>query len=62
MNIGVEPTTDKFTAVCWSKDDTTIPGSSLTLFPNLPFANLKQFGNNFMANLEGAMINSDFLK
>jgi len=61
-NIGVEPTTDKFTAVCWASDDGIIPGSSLALFPTLPFSNLKQFGNDFMSNLEGAMMNCELLK
>lgn len=62
MNIGVEPTTDKFTAVCWSKDDGLIPGASLALYQNLPFSNLNQFGNDFMSRLEGSMVNAEILK
>lgn len=62
MNIGPEPSTEKFTAVCWGHEEGDIPGQSLTLFPYLPFKSLANFGGDFLSRFEGVLLNSDILK
>jgi GTPase SAR1 family protein len=59
--VGVEPTTDRFVAVMYDKEDKIIPGNALSVDRNHPFHSLNAFGNNFLTRFEGSFCNSDIL-
>ncbi|CAM9643491.1 unnamed protein product, partial [Discosporangium mesarthrocarpum] len=44
MNIGPEPTTDKFTVVMHGEDNRALAGNSLAVIKELPYVGLTQFG------------------
>lgn len=62
MNIGPEPSTEKFSPIFWGENEGVIPGESLTIFPYLPFKNLEKFGSDFLARFEGVMLDAKILK
>ena len=62
QRVGPEPTTDKFCAVLYGKEERIIPGNALTVTPGTPFKGLQGFGNNFLTRFEGSQANVDLLK
>ena len=61
INIGPEPTTDKFTIILHGKDKKVIAGNSLVLHKQLPFRSLQKFGNSFLSRLQCSMVDSSML-
>ncbi|EED91328.1 eh domain-containing protein, partial [Thalassiosira pseudonana CCMP1335] len=65
MNIGPEPTTDKFMALFYGGDkdkDSSDDGNTLTVTRNLPFSSLSQFGSAFLNHFVGSSSSSPLLK
>ncbi|CAM9409079.1 unnamed protein product, partial [Sphacelaria rigidula] len=62
MNIGPEPTTDKFTVVMHGEQDLPVEGNSLALIKELPYEGLTRFGTGFLNKLDAAISTSPFLK
>jgi hypothetical protein len=60
--IGPEPTTDRFVAVCHGKEAQIIPGNALVYDQSLPFTPLRAFGNSFLARLECARVPNPVLE
>ena len=61
INIGPEPTTDKFTIILHGKEKKVIAGNSLVLHKQLPFRSLQKFGNSFLSRLQCSMVDSSML-
>ena len=61
INIGPEPTTDKFTVILHGKEKKVIAGNSLVLHKHLPFRPLQKFGNSFLSRLQCSMVDSSML-
>lgn len=61
IRVGPEPTTDRFTAILWGRDDKTIPGAALCAQNFRPFTGLSPFGNNFLSRMEGVELDSGIL-
>ena len=62
MNIGPEPTTDRFFAVMSGPDERIIPGNTLSVSHDLPYRGLERFGVAFLNRFEGAQLPSEVLK
>lgn len=62
QEIGPEPTTDRFVAVCHGQNVQRIPGNALVYDKNLPFTPLSAFGNTFLTRLECAQLPSPMLE
>jgi len=62
LNIGPEPTTDRFVALVHSEADTRMPGNAAVVDKSLPFDELTQFGNGFLSRFEVARLDSSVLK
>eukprot|EP00752_Nemacystus_decipiens_P012177 g10795.t1 len=62
MNIGPEPTTDKFTVVIHGEEDRPVEGNSLALIKELPYEGLTRFGTGFLNKLDAAISTSPFLE
>ena len=63
QRIGPEPTTDRFTVLLNGPEERRIQGHSLSVYPDLPFSGLKQFGGNFLdRGLEGSILPNTVLK
>eukprot|EP00903_Cladosiphon_okamuranus_P017082 g15741.t1 len=62
MNIGPEPTTDKFTVVIHGEEDRPVEGNSLALIKELPYQGLTRFGTGFLNKLDAAISTSPFLE
>lgn len=62
MNIGPEPTTDKFHAVFYDKEERVIPGNALAAMNTQPFTALQKYGMSFLNRFEGATCNSPVLE
>jgi EH domain-containing protein 1 len=60
--IGPEPTTDRFVAVCHGKEAQIIPGNALVYDQSLPFTPLRAFGNSFLSRLECARVPNPVLE
>jgi len=60
--IGPEPTTDRFVAVCHGSEAHTIPGNALVYDKTLPFTPLSVFGNSFLSRLECARMPNPILE
>jgi len=60
--IGPEPTTDRFVAVCHGREAQIIPGNALVYDPSLPFTPLQAFGNGFLSRLECARVPNPVLE
>ena len=61
INIGPEPTTDRFTIILHGKEKKVIAGNSLVLHKQLPFRSLQKFGNSFLSRLQCSMVDSNML-
>lgn len=62
LNIGPEPTTDRFVATIFGERDQRIPGNAAVADKSLPFDELSKFGNGFLQRFEVAKLSSPVLK
>jgi len=62
QRVGPEPTTDRFIAVMYDKEDQVIPGNALSVDAEKPFHALNQFGNGFLTKFEGSLCDADILE
>jgi GTPase SAR1 family protein len=62
MNIGPEPTTDKFVAVVHGETGKYIKGNALVAVKDLPFQGLHEFGETFLNKCEAAVVDAPLLK
>ena len=62
MHIGPEPTTDGFQAILYGPEERQLPGNTLVHKPGSPFAELSQFGQNFLARFTGCEVTSEFAR
>lgn len=53
-HIGPEPTTDRFMAVMYGKQERKTPGNALAMSGDKPFNALSRFGMNFLNKFEGS--------
>eukprot|EP01124_Arcella_intermedia_P019482 TRINITY_DN267_c0_g1_i1.p1 TRINITY_DN267_c0_g1~~TRINITY_DN267_c0_g1_i1.p1 ORF type:complete len:512 (-),score=109.11 TRINITY_DN267_c0_g1_i1:36-1487(-) len=60
--VGPEPTTDRFIAVMYDKEDQIIPGNALSVDIEKPFHGLNAFGNGFLTKFEGSLCNAEILE
>ncbi|OLY78050.1 EH domain-containing protein 1 [Smittium mucronatum] len=60
--IGIEPTTDKFTAVMWGPEKKIIPGHAAAVSGDLPFTNLQSFGTSFLSRFQVSQLDNPLLK
>ena len=44
MNIGPEPTTDRFVALMYNKESLVIPGNALAVRADMPFTSFNKYG------------------
>lgn len=61
INIGPEPTTDRFVVVESGLDERRTPGNTLVINPQKPYQGLSMFGNGFMSKFEAASCRNEFL-
>ncbi|KAK9821078.1 hypothetical protein WJX74_009623 [Apatococcus lobatus] len=54
INIGPEPTTDRFVVVESGLEERRTPGNTLIVQPDKPYQALSQYGNGFLAKFESA--------
>ncbi|KAK9806972.1 hypothetical protein WJX72_009114 [[Myrmecia] bisecta] len=54
INIGPEPTTDRFVVVNHALEERRTPGNTLIVQPDKPYQGLSQYGNGFLAKFEAA--------
>jgi len=62
MQIGPEPTTDKFHIVTYGDFDKVIPGNALVVDPSKPFRHLDTFGSPLLNRLQCSTVRSEVLK
>lgn len=62
INIGPEPTTDKFTVICFGEENKIISGNAAVVDQTLPLRSLSQFGNAFLNRLQVCRANCSLLK
>lgn len=62
LRIGPEPTTDRFAAVMYGRDERVIPGNALAADADKPFTALSKFGMAFLNRFEAATCPSPILK
>mmetsp|Transcript_111600 Transcript_111600/g.360232 ORF Transcript_111600/g.360232 Transcript_111600/m.360232 type:complete len:547 (+) Transcript_111600:26-1666(+) len=62
LNIGPEPTTDRFVATIYGDTDQRLPGNTAVADDSLPFGELSKFGNGFLQRFEVARLSSPVLK
>lgn len=62
QQIGPEPTTDRFVAVCHGDEVQKVPGNALVFDESMPFTPLSAFGNGFLCRLECARVPSPILQ
>lgn len=62
MRIGPEPTTDRFHAILWGRDERVIPGNALAADADKPFTALSKFGMAFLNRFEASECPSPILK
>jgi len=62
LNIGPEPTTDRFVATIYADRDQRVPGNAAVADKDLPFDELSKFGNAFLQRFEVAKLSSQVLK
>ena len=61
-HIGPEPTTDRFVAVMYGKDERIIPGNALAADASKPFTALNKFGMAFLNKFECSQCDSPILE
>merc|ERR1719382_18739 len=62
IQIGPEPTTDRFVAVCHGEKAQAIPGHAVIHDQNLPFAPLSSYGNGFLSRMDCAQLPNPILE
>jgi len=62
QRVGPEPTTDRFIAVMYDKEDRVIPGNALSVDAERPFHGLNAFGNGFLTKFEGSLCDAEILE
>jgi GTPase SAR1 family protein len=62
QRVGPEPTTDRFMAVMYDKEDKIIPGNALSVDVERPFHGLNAFGNGFLTKFEGSLCDAEILE
>lgn len=62
LNIGPEPTTDRFVAIVHGDGDQRIPGNAAVADRSMSFSDLHKFGNGFLERFEVARLDCDVLK
>eukprot|EP00884_Botryococcus_braunii_P005177 jgi/Botrbrau1/14660/Bobra.0108s0021.1 len=62
INIGPEPTTDRFVVVMGGVEERRTPGNTLIVQPDKPYSGLSEYGNGFLAKFEGASCPSKLLE
>jgi len=62
MNIGPEPTTDRFNAVMWSTEERVIPGNTAAVQEDKPFNGLSKFGTGFLSKFQCSTMPSTLLE
>ncbi|OMH81055.1 EH domain-containing protein 1 [Zancudomyces culisetae] len=60
--IGIEPTTDKFTAVMSGASSKIIPGHAAAVSGDLPFTGLQKFGTKFLSRFQVSHMNKSVLQ
>ncbi|PVU91752.1 hypothetical protein BB561_004235 [Smittium simulii] len=60
--VGIEPTTDKFTAVMAGPEPKIIPGHAAAVSSELPFTTLESFGTNFLSRFQVSQMDNPILK
>ncbi|PVV01772.1 hypothetical protein BB560_003797 [Smittium megazygosporum] len=60
--VGIEPTTDKFTAVMSGQEKKIIPGHAAAVSGELPFSSLQKFGTNFLSRFQVSQMDNPLLK
>ena len=51
-NVGPEPTTDRFQAIMYGRDERVLPGNAVAVSPGKPFKGLQIFGNAFLQKFQ----------
>jgi GTPase Era involved in 16S rRNA processing len=62
MQVGPEPTTDRFVVLMHNKDESIIPGNVFVSDPKHQFCPLRKFGNTFLKRLQCSEFNSSLLE
>lgn len=62
IRIGPEPTTDKFVAVIYGKEDSIVPGNALVIDRRQPFGSMEKFGGKFLNRFQAAFCDSPILE
>ena len=62
MQIGPEPTTDKFSVVMYNSKSGTEPGHTAVMDSSKPFSSLTQFGSAFLSRMQCSLLNNEILK
>lgn len=62
IRIGPEPTTDKFIAVMYGKQEGVIPGNALVVDPKKQFRPLSKFGNAFLNRFQCSQLDNPVLE
>ncbi|PVU88728.1 hypothetical protein BB559_005416 [Furculomyces boomerangus] len=60
--VGIEPTTDKFTAVMYGSEKKIIPGHAAAVSGELPFSSLQKFGGSFLSRFQVSQLDNPLLK
>lgn len=61
-HVGMEPTTDRFVAVMYNKEDRIIPGNAAAVSADLPFGGLQKFGTTLLAKFQVSQANAGCLE
>ena len=62
MQIGPEPTTDKFSVVMYNSKVGTEPGHTVVMDSSKPFSSLTQFGSAFLSRFQCSLLDNHVLK
>lgn len=62
INIGPEPTTDRFVVVMHGLEERRTPGNTLVVQPDKPYQGLAVYGNGFLSKFECAQCDSPLLQ
>jgi len=62
MNIGPEPTTDRFLAIMWGAEERVIPGNALAVQADKPYRGLQRFGTGFLNKFAGSSMPNELLE
>lgn len=62
INIGPEPTTDRFVVVMHGLEERRTPGNTLVVQPDKPYQGLAVYGNGFLSKFECAQCDAPLLQ